>query len=126
VKRPHMRVTTTQSNTLPLIAEMAGGSCYGGLDEAASGEAVLRECVGRPVSISASQFPHNALVGNPNRSFSEFDSCLPDLVLQVHAAAAHNEHGMDTSIMPRLATSLATRTSTILSRSTTCLNCMHY
>ena len=51
-------------------------------DEAASGEAVLRECVGRPVSISVSQFPHNALVGNPNRSLSEFDSCLPDLVLQ--------------------------------------------
>jgi hypothetical protein len=52
-------------------------------DEPASGEAVLGECVGRPVSISVSQFPHNALVGNPNRSFSEFDSCLPDLVLQV-------------------------------------------
>ena len=77
-------------------------------------------------SISASQFPHNALAGNPNRSFSEFDACLPDLVLQVHAAAAHNEHGMDTSIMPRLAKSLATRTSTILSRTTTCLNCIHY
>jgi hypothetical protein len=56
-------------------------------DEAASGDAVLRECVGRPVSISVSQFAHNALVGNPNRSFSEFDSCLPDLVLQVHPPA---------------------------------------
>ena len=42
--------------------------------EAASGEAVLRECVGRR---------------------------LPDLVLQVHAGTAHNEHGMDTSIMAR-------------------------
>ena len=42
------------------------------------------------MSIEVSQFPHNALVGNPNRSFSEFDSCLQDLVLQVHAAAAHN------------------------------------
>ena len=59
-------------------------------DEGSTGEAVLRECVGRPVSISVSQFPHNALVGNPNRSFSEFDSCLLDLVLQVHAAVAHN------------------------------------
>ena len=43
------------------------------------------------------------LAGNSNRSFSEFDSRLPDLVLQVHAAAAHNEHGIDTNIMPRLA-----------------------
>ena len=46
-------------------------------DEAASGEAVLCECIGRPVSIEVSQFPHNALVGNPNRSFSELDSFLP-------------------------------------------------
>jgi hypothetical protein len=67
VKRPHMRVTTTQSNTLPSIAEMARGSCYGGTRRGASGEAVLRECVGRPVSISVSQFAHNALVGNPNQ-----------------------------------------------------------
>jgi hypothetical protein len=59
------------------------------------------ECVGTPVSISVS--PNSLVVGNPNRSCSEFDSCLPDLVLQVCAAAAHNEHGMDTSIMPRLA-----------------------
>ncbi len=53
-------------------------------DEAASGEAVLRECVGRSVSILVLQFPHNALVGNPNRSFSEFNSCLPGLPAAVN------------------------------------------
>jgi hypothetical protein len=95
-------------------------------DQPASGEAVLRECVARPVSISVSQLPHNVLFRNLNLSSSEFASCLPDWFSKSMPQLHTNEHGIDTSIMPRLAKSLATRTSTILSRTTTCPNCIHY
>ena len=42
LKKLQRRVTTTHSNRLPVSCRMARGSGYGGTDEAASGEAVLR------------------------------------------------------------------------------------
>jgi hypothetical protein len=54
-------------------------------DKAASVGRLARNA---PEGRCQSQFRNSLLAGNPNRSFSEFDSCLPDLVLQVYAAAA--------------------------------------
>ena len=63
---------------------------------------------------------HDGYFGGPEALLAAY---LGRTYSRVHAGTAHNEHAMDTSIIARLAKSLAARTSTILSR-TPCVNCV--